>query len=362
MSVELIGFIGVIVLIILIMYRVWIGAAMAIVGFIGIAVIGGFGQANMTLMTAPFTNVANYNITAIPMFTLMGMVIAETDIGKQLYNAMHHLIGHARGGLASATVVASGFMGAITGSENVSTVIMSKIALPEMRKLDYDDALSCASVSAGAPLAIIIPPSMPMILYGILTEESIGTLFIAGIIPGILLVMAYCITIAIYCRKNPLAGPQGPRFSIKEKLISLKGVIPVIVLFILVLGGIYGGICTTTEAGAIGAFGALIISLVSGQLTFKKFIKILKETVITVGMVLFLLAGTYVFIQFISISKVPFLLTNFITNTFSSKAIVLLMVAIMYIILGMMMPQMTMIISTIPDCNPSIRSCRFTRE
>lgn len=359
MSAELIGVLGIVVFIVLILCRVWVGAALAIVGFAGIWLISGLPQALATLGTAPFSNIDNYTITTIPMFTLMGMVIAETNIGSALYDAAYHFIGRFRGGLASATVVAGGLMGAITGSENVSTVIMSKIAFPPMKKLGYSDELASGSVAAGSPLAIIIPPSMPMIMYGILTEQSIGKLFVSGIIPGILMVVAFVVAIWLLCVVKPAHGPKGPKFAAKECMHSLIGVLPTVILFLLVLGGIYAGICTTTEAGAIGALGAIIIAAVTGQLNKEKIGRILEGTVLTTAFVLFLLVGTYVFIQFVAISKLPFLITNFITGLHVSKYVVLLLVALMYIVLGMCLPAMTMMVLTIPLLYPAMMALGF---
>lgn len=359
MSPELVGILGVALFIVLILCRVWVGAALSIVGFIGILIIQGMPQALATLGTAPFSNIDNYTITTIPMFTLMGMVIAETNIGSALYEAAYRFIGRFRGGLASATVVAGGLMGAITGSENVSTVIMSKIAYQPMKRLGYSDELASGSVAAGSPLAIVIPPSMPMIMYGILTEQSIGKLFVSGMLPGILLVAAFVATIWIICKINPDNGPRGPKIPAKEALQSLLGVLPTVILFLLVLGGIYLGICTTTEAGAIGALGAIIIAGVTRQLNWEKIKKILKGTVLTTAFVLFLLVGTYIFIQFIAISKLPFFITQFITGLNVSKYMVLLLVALMYIVLGMCLPAMTMMVLTIPLLYPAMVALGF---
>ncbi len=359
MSDVVIGIIGVVILLVLIAARVWIGAALAIVGFVGLVLIAGFPQAFSTLGTAPYTNVDNYVITAIPMFTLMGMVIAETDIGKNLYEAAYRFLGRRKGGVASATVVASGLMGAITGSDNVSCVIMSKLALPELKRFKYDEGFSAASVAAGAPLAIIIPPSMAFIMFGVLTEQSIGKLFMGGLLPGILLVFAFVIAIVIACTKNKKLGPQGEKFSRKEKLQGLVGVLPTVILFLLVLGGIYLGIATTTEAGAIGALGSIVIALVTKQLTWKKIYKILKGTVLSVGFVMFMIAGTFVFIKFITLSHLPMELTQFITSLEINKYWILLVVAVMYLVLGMIMPQIPMMILTVPLLYPAMMSLGF---
>ena len=359
MSKELIGLIGVIAVILLIGFRVWIGAAMALVGFAGMIAILGYERALSALGVATFSNLSVYPITAVPMFALMGMVIAETSIGRDLYNAIYRSIGRFRGGMASATVAASGVLGAITGAEDVAAVILTKIALPQMRELNYDDELSTAAIAGGAPLAIIIPPSLPLILYGILTESSVARLFMGGVFPGIILIIVFCAAISLICRIKPHLGPAGPKFSFKEQMKGMVGVLPVVILFLLVLGGIYGGICTTTEAGAMGAGGAIIIAFATRQMDIKKLVKILREAVVTVGLILILIAGTFIFIQFLNVSRMPQLLSIWITSTFNSNITVLIMVAILYIVLGMVMPQMCMMILTIPLLWPAMEALGF---
>lgn len=359
MSKELIGLIGCIVLIILILCRYWIGAAMATVGFIGIWIIAGWPAATSALATAPYTNLSNYIISAIPMFALMGMVISETNIGRDLYRCLYRFVGRFRGGMASATVAAAGILGAITGAEDVAAVIMSKIALPQMRELGYDDELSTASIAAGSPLAIIIPPSMSFILYAMLTQSSAAELFMGGVIPGVILIIAFSFAIWCACKIKPHLGPAGPRYSWKEKLQSLVGLIPIIILFLLVLGGIYGGLCTTTEAGAVGALGSIIIALVTRQMTIKRLFHILKESVKTVGIILFLIAGTYIFIRFLNTSRLPQFVTEFVVNSFSSKFWVMVAVSVLYILLGMVVPQMCIIMLTIPLLWPAMEAMGF---
>ena len=356
MSKEMIGVIAIVVLIVMICLRWWIGAAMAIVGFVGVWLVQGFPQACSALAIAPFANLSVYTISAVPMFTLMGMVIAETDIGKNLYRAMYRFFGHFRGGMASATVTAAGVLGAITGAEDVAAVIMTKIALPQMRELGYDDELSCAAIAGGSPLAIVIPPSMPLILFGMLTETSVAKLFIGGVLPGIIMIICFICAITLVCTAHPEKGPKGPKFSWKERMQGLVGILPILILFLLVLGGIYGGVCTTTEAGAFGAVGALVIAFVTRQMSLKKLWTILCEAVKTIGLILFLIAGTYVFIQFLNVSRLPQFVTQWLTATFSSNFTVLLMVAILYIILGMVMPQMCMMMLTVPILWPAMQA------
>ena len=359
MSKELIGMIGCLILIGLILFRYWIGAAMALVGFVGIWIINGWPAACSAVATAPYTNLSVYVVSAIPMFALMGMVISETNIGRDLYRCLYRFAGHRRGGMASSTVVASGILGAITGAEDVAAVIMTKIALPQMRDLGYDDELSTAAIAAGSPLAIIIPPSMSFILYAILTQSSAAKLFIGGVIPGIILIIAFSFAIWCVCRRRPELGPAGPKYSWKERGQSLVGVIPILILFLLVLGSIYAGVCTTTEAGAVGALGAIIIALVTKQMDFKHLYHVMREAVKTVGIILFLIVGTYVFISFLNASRLPQALTEWVVGTFSSKALLLLMVGVLYVILGMVVPQMCIIMLTIPLLWPAMNAMGF---
>jgi len=356
MSAEMIGVIGIVALIVLLFLRVWVGAAMAIVGFIGLLAMRDFGQAFSIMGSTGFNQLNSYTMTAIPMFALMGMVISETDMGKNLYLATHRLIGRFRGGLASATIAAAGLLGAICGSENIATVIMTKISYPEMKSLNYDDRLSCAAIACGAPLAIIIPPSMPMILYSILTENSVGALFIGGIVPGVILTVVFIITVSAVCAVKPDYGPRGKSYNLKDTVSGLTGILPVILLFALVLGSIYFGICTTTEAGAMGAIGSIVIAFFTRQLQGRNIKRILFESANTLGLVMLMLIGIYIFVQFIALSKVPFALVKFVAGLDVNRNVILLMILLMYFILGMLLPQLTIIILTVPIIYPVILS------
>jgi tripartite ATP-independent transporter DctM subunit len=234
MSSETVGLVGIIVLLVLLAARMWVGTAMAIVGFFGITYIRGIDQALTLTGMIPYQNIVYYPITVVPMFVLMGAVIANSRMGSDLYEVAYKWLGHLKGGLASATVVASGLLGSVTGSHMSGVIIMSRVALPEMRKRQYDDKLSTASIAVGSPLGILIPPSLAFILYGILTEQSIGKLFMAGVIPGLMTIVAFIFTVFIICRISPQMGPAGPKASIKEKVASLIKTLPMAILFILI--------------------------------------------------------------------------------------------------------------------------------
>ena len=255
-----------VVMVVLMLIRVWIGLAMAVCGFVGFAVIAGWEHALIMISMEPYTQTNFYPITTMPLFLFMGAVVAVAGISADLYDAARKWIGQLRGGLAMATVLGCGAFAAMCGDSIATCLSMGKITYPEMRKYGYSETLASGCIAAGGTLGVLIPPSVMFILYGIFTETSIGALFIAGIIPGLLEILFYCVTIYIWCRLNPNAGPPGPSFGFKEKLITLRGVIPMIIIFMAVMAGIYGGIVTPTEAGALGVVGAIAVGLAMGRL------------------------------------------------------------------------------------------------
>ena len=352
MSKELIGLLGIILLFIFLACRMWIGVAMTLIGMIGVMIIRGGIQSLNVLGTQPFITTNNYSLTVIPMFVLMGLVISESRMGADLFTMANAFLGHHRGGLASATTVASGVLGAITGSHMAGTIIMSKIALPEMKKYHYSDELACGAVAGAAPLAIIIPPSIPMIMYGIIADENIGRLFISGIIPGLILVVLDVVLISVATRIRPDYGPASSRIPWKDRIRTMKTIWPIVLLFVLVLGGIYGGWFTVTESGAIGAFAAVLIGVLSRRLNIKKIIKCLINTALLTGTILLLMIGTNIFTTFVTYSKVPSFLANAVVNSGLPVGIVIVMVAIMYVVLGMFMPDNPMIMLTVPILYP----------
>ena len=345
---EWIGLIGLIVLLILLALKMWVGAAMLIVSVIGIIVLKGMGVAGTVAGNSAFTNLNSYTFTVIPMFTLMGMIIAESTMGKDLYDCAYAIVGRFRGGLASATVVACGVLGAITGSTHVATMVMAKVAVPEMEKNNYEESFALGSVAAGAPLAILIPPSMGFIIFGILTENPIGKLFMSGFGVGILQVILYIALIWLLCKLNPKKGPKGPKQPFKVVIKTVLKIIPIILLMALVLGGIYGGFFTTTEAGAIGAFGSIVIAFAFRQIKVKNLIRALKDTAVICGMVFFLVASTYIFVSFMSLSRVPMFLARLIAGLAVPNWVIAVALIVLYFILGMFLPDIPMIVLTVP--------------
>ena len=359
MSPELVGIIGIAVLVVLLIARMWIGLAMAMVGFLGLVYLKGFDSAFGALGTVPYKYISIYPISAIPLFIFMAIVIANTGISTSLFNTAHKWLGQLRGGLAMASVLACGGLAAIMGDSVAEVVTMSKVAVPEMRKHNYDSQLASGCVAAGGTLGILIPPSLGFILYGILTEQSIGMLFMAGILPGILLTLLFMLTITIITARRPSAGPPGPKTSVKEKIVSLKGTWHMLLLFVLIMGGIYAGIFTPTEAGAVGAFGALVISAASRRLTLKRFFdSLLEATKITV-MIMLLIVGAFILMKFLAISKLPFMLAGTISGLQLPTYAIFAGIIILYILLGMFLDVFAAVVLTIPVIYPLVVAMGF---
>ena len=359
MSAVQIGLLFFAILIIVIMLGVDVAFALIIVGFVGIVMINGFLPALVSLETVPFEIATSYDISVIPLFLLMSTFVDTGSIGKEAYVMARAWLGQYKGGLAMATAFACGLFAACCGSSLASAVAMGRVACPEMKKYRYDDGLSCATVAAGGSIGILIPPSLGFILFGILTQVSIGKLFIAGIIPGILQVLFYIITIGIMCRLNPLLGPPTPKTTLKEKFVAVKLTWPVIVLFVLIIGGLYAGIFTPTEAGGMGAFGALAISLVRRQLTKSTFASALLETAKMSAMLIALIVSAFLFNQFMAITRIPFVAGEYVVSLGLNKYIVLLAILVIHIILGMLLDIYSICVLTVPIVFPMMMSLGF---
>jgi tripartite ATP-independent transporter DctM subunit len=359
MSHEIIGLIGILVLIGLLFVGMWIGAAMAMVGFLGYVLIMGVGPAFGMVAQIPFTTMASYILTTVPLFILMGAFIANTRVGHDLFDTAYKWIGQLRGGLAMAVVFACAIAGSILGVSGPAAITMGKVALPAMRKYKYDDTLATASIAAAGTLAFLIPPSVAFIIYGLLTEQSIGLLFVAGFLPGVLLACLYALTISYLTARNPKLGPAGPKTSFKEKIFALKGIWHALILFLIVFGGIYGGIFTPTEAGGIGAFGAILVTLITGQLTLKSFRDSFLDATKTTAMVMLLIIGAYLLMKFIAVSKLPFALSEFIAQLGLGRTLVFACVVVLYLILGMFLDIFSAVIVTIPVIFPMMINLGF---
>lgn len=359
MSPETTGLIGLILLVVLLFFRMWIGAAMAMVGFLGYAYLMGIKPAFGVISQIPFTTVGWYPMSTVPLFILMGVILFNSEVGAALYETAYNWVGQLRGGLAMSTVVACALFASITGVSAPAIVTMGKVAVPEMRKRKYDDKLATGSIVSAGTLAFLIPPSMAFIIYGILTEQSIGVLFMAGFLPGVMLTALLIGTIVVITRRRPEAGPPGPKTSFKAKIVSLKGTWHTILLFLIVLGGIYGGIFTPTEAGAIGAFGAIMITALSGRLTPKGFFSSLLEAAQTTAMVFLLIIGAYILMKFLAVSKLPFVLSEQVAGLPLPRMVIFAGIVLLYIILGMFLDIFSAVIITIPVIYPLILALGF---
>ncbi len=355
----MIAVIGIIILLILLVAGMNIGAAMMAVGFFGVWYFRGFTPAMTVFATVPFTQATMYSFAVIPLFVLMGQFAFMSGISSDLFDFANKWLGSLKGGLAMATVAACAAFSAICGSTAATAATMGVVALPEMRKYGYDDGLACGSIAAGGTLGILIPPSTGFIIYGIVAGQSIGALFAAGVMPGILLAICYIFSIAITVRVRPGLAPKSEKFTWKEKIIAIKGGLGMIILFAIVIGGMFTGFFSANEASCVGAFVGLLFMAFKRQLTWKNFITCLRDTLKTTGMVLFILIGAYVFGQFLAFSRMPMTMADWITGLGVNRYVVLVSVIIMYVILGCFMDSLAMVMLTVPIFQPIMEDLGF---
>ena len=359
MSPLVIGLIGIAILMVLLMSGMPIGVSMGLVGVGGLWYMLGADVGLSILMTAPYDAVAKYGFAVVPLFILMGSFCFQAGVSKNLYHAVNAWIGHFQGGLAMATVGACAGFAAVSGSSLATAATMGTVALPEMKKYKYDPALSTGAISAGGTLGILIPPSVVLVIYGILTESSIAELFLAGFIPGLLEAVFYIITISIVCRLNPQAGPAGPRASRRVKLKSIKETWPIILLFTIVIGGIYTGIFSPSEAAGVGAFSAMVIALIQRKLNRKNFVLALDDTLKATGMIFTIMIGAVILGYFMTTTRLPFDLASIVGGWEVNKYLIFGAILVVYVILGCIMIPMAMVILTIPIVFPLIQSLGF---
>jgi tripartite ATP-independent transporter DctM subunit len=336
-----------------------IGFSMALVGFLGFAVLSSLSSSFAIMGMEPFKIGAAYSLTVIPLFILMGQFANHSKMGFEIYQTVYRWIGFLPGGLSMATIGACGGFAAISGSSLAAAATMGMVALPEMKRFKYDNALATGCVAAGGTLGILIPPSTVMIIYGILTEQPIATLFIAGILPGLLLTGLFILTIYVVTRIKPSLGPPGPRFSMKERIYSLKDTWSIFSLFVLVIGGLYTGWFTPTEAAGVGAFGAFAITIIKKRLTWDNLKISLAQTVRTTAMVFLILIGAHVFGYFLTISQIPDQLSILATEWGLSKYAILALIIFAYIIMGCFMEGLALMVLTIPIVYPLVLELGF---
>ena len=354
MSPTVIGLIGVAALFILIFLRMPVGFVMAAVGFVGFGSVVSFDAAMSIIAKDLFSVFGSYSLTVIPLFVLMGQLAYHSGISKRLFNAAYKFIGHWPGGLAIATIGACAAFAAICGSTNATAATMGAATLPEMKRYNYKPELATGVVAAGGSLGILIPPSVIFIVYGILTEQSIGRLFMAGILPGLILILLFIIAIIIWTRMRPELGPKGPKFPLREKMASLSGLVETLLLFILIMGGLFLGIFTPTEAGAIGAFGTLALALVGRNLTMKGFMTALFETTRMSCMILVIVAGATIFGHFLAVTRIPFDIAQGVSEIQLPRWAIMLIIVAVYLVGGCIIDSLALIMLTIPIFYPVI--------
>lgn len=359
MSNLAIALIGVAILLVLLVMGMNIGICMMAVGFFGVWYVRNLNAALTLFKQIPFTQATQYSFTVIPLFVLMGNLCYYSGMSSDLYDCAHKLLGGMKGGLAAATVAACACFSAICGSTAATAATMGVVALPEMREHGYDDGLSCGSIAAGGTLGILIPPSTGFIIYGIVSGCSIGALFAAGILPGIVLALCYIIAIAVVVRINPEKAPDKLHFTLKEKLISLKGGAAMIILFAIAIGGIFLGWFTANEAAAVGAMAALIYLIGRRKFTWKIFFDCLRDTVKTSGMIFLILIGAYVFGAFLTITQLPTILANFVNSLNVSRYVILFVIILIYAVMGCLMDSLAMVMLTVPIFLPIMTGLGF---
>ena len=359
MSPATAGSIGIVVLVVLFLLRMPVAFAMALVGFVGFAALATPEAALSLIGIDIFDTFSSYPISVIPMFILMGSFAFASGISRRLFKTAYAWMGHRRGGLTVATVFACAGFGAICGSSTATAATMGKIALPEMKKYKYDDTLATGTVAAAGTLGILIPPSTILIIYGYLTEQSIGKLFVAGILPGILLSIFFALTVAFLCWRKPTIGPPGVPSSWREKFKALTGIIEAVLLFLLAIGGLFLGWFSPTQAGAIGAGGALIIGLARRQLSWQTFIEAGKEGLETSCMVIFIITGAVIFGHFMAVSRIPFILAEWLGELPIHPMAVMAVIVFIYFIGGFFMDSMGLIVVTVPIFFPIVEKLGF---
>lgn len=354
------GYIGLAILFILLFSGMPIGLVMGLVGFFGMVVLTGWEGGIALLGYVPYRTWASYDLSVAPLFVLMGSICFYAGISHDLYKTVHNWLGHLPGGLAMATVGACAGFAAVSGSSIATAATMGTVALPEMKRYKYSSSLATGSIAAGGTMGILIPPSVPLIIYAMLTSESIGKLFLAGFIPGILEAVFYMVVIYGLCRFNPMMGPRGPRTSLKSKFVAIKDTWAVMALFVLVIGGIYMGVFTPTEAAGAGAFGAFLFAIFRKKLTWKTFGASLVDTTRTTAMIFILLTGAMILNYFLTVTRLPDELASLIGGLPFNRYGIMIAIILTYIFLGCVIDSLAMILLTVPIFYPVILALGFS--
>jgi C4-dicarboxylate transporter DctM subunit len=348
-SLTLVGIIGIIILLLVLFFLgMPVGFAMAVVGFCGFWYVVSFQAAITMVANDIWSTFSSYGLTVVPLFIFLGYLAFNSGIADRLYNTAYKWFGHWRGGLAIATIGADELFAAICGSNTATAATMGKVALPQMQKYGYDNMLSSGTIVTGGTLGTVMPPSVVLIVIGLQTEQSIIKLFLGGILPAIILGILFVLTIFVLCRINPKYGPEGPRTDIKDKIKSITGVTEAVIIFILIIGGLYAGIFTPTEAGAVGVFFTLVVTVVPRRITWKGFTNSVKETLKISAMVFFLVTGAIIFGRFLAVTRLPFMIAEFASGLPVSPYVILAFVLVIYLIGGCFVDSLGFLVLTIP--------------
>ncbi|MCX8117737.1 MAG: TRAP transporter large permease [Desulfobacterota bacterium] len=359
MSEVTVGILGLAIVLVLFLTGIELGFAMAIVGFLGFAYIISLPAA-LNLLAKDFFDVfASYGFTVIPLFVLMGQIAFNAGIAKRLYHASYKFIGHIPGGLAMATVAGATAFKAICGSSPATAATFASVAVPEMDRYHYDKKLSTGIVATVGTLGILIPPSVTLIVFGIITEQSIGKLFLAGIIPGLIIAFFFVVIIYGWCKINPRLGPKGAKSTWKERIASLPEVTWVLIIFLLVIGGLMKGYFTPTEAGSIGTFAVLLLALLKGDINFKGYVKSVAESLRTACMVLMLIAGSTVLGHFLAVTKIPMIAADWIVGLPFHKYVIMVFIAFIYLLGGSFIDDLAFMVLATPIFYPVIIKLGF---
>ena len=359
MSGSLLGLIGIAVMLVLLALRTPVGMAMIVVGFVGNALLIGFDPALSMLATETFSITSSYALTIIPLFVLMGNLASASGLSRSLYDAAYAWIGSWRGGLASATIVGCGGFAAVCGSSVASAITMGRVALPEMERRGYDARLATGTVAAGGTLGILIPPSTGFVIYAILTEQSIGKLFIAGILPGLLLIALFIIAITLVVTFRPGLAPSAPRLPLKDRLPPTLSALPMVGVIVVSIGGIYAGVFTPTEAAGIGAFLVFLVAVARREMSLGTLRRVLVETVRTSAMTYLILIGAHIFAPFLALTHLPSILAAGLLDLGLGAYGTLSVVLFVYIILGMFLEGFAMLVLTLPIIFPLMMKLGF---
>ncbi len=353
---ALVGFAAVFVLALL---RVPLGFAMGFVGFVGLGLMRGWPATSASIAQVVYETGFAYTLSVVPLFILMGNFVARAGLAQELFRAAYTFVGHVRGGLAHATVLACAGFGAICGSSIATAATMSKVAYPAMKKLGYADYLSTGVIAAGGTLGIMIPPSTILVIYGIVTETHIGKLFAAGVLPGLVCALMMMCAVVFITWRDPAAGPAGERSSWRERLVAVRNIWGVALLVLLVLGGIYGGVFTATEGAGIGASGAFFFALARGALTPRSVLNILIESARTTAMLFTILIAAMMFANFVNFTTMPGDLKDWILGQGLPPLAIVGAMMLIYVVLGTIMEELSMVLLTIPVFFPIVVQLGF---